>query len=251
MRNASAAKPLRPSTEEHAEDHRVLGLGLDADAVGALDVAADDRPADADDEHEAGGVADERVGAVDVAVEELHPLRQLVVDLEHGGDREQDQEREVDQRVHEPGGGVAQQGLHVDAGAEVAEAPLRRLRVRVPPVGGAPLPVLDAVGEQHAAVDEDDGEHRVEAELPRGRDVLEDLALHRRVVEPPEHERAEAGADGEQRPEDAEADDEVVRSDPLGHRRETYSSGIWAMNCPGSVNEPSRSDTRQEDDHST
>ena len=33
-----------PEAEEHGEDHRVLGLGLDADAVGPLDVAADDRP---------------------------------------------------------------------------------------------------------------------------------------------------------------------------------------------------------------
>ena len=46
-------------------------------------------------------------------------LGQLVVDLEHGGDAEQDEEAEVDQRVHEPGGRVAQQRLHVDAGAEV------------------------------------------------------------------------------------------------------------------------------------
>ena len=36
--------------EERAEDDRVLGLGLDADAVGPLDVAADDRPHHADEE---------------------------------------------------------------------------------------------------------------------------------------------------------------------------------------------------------
>ena len=39
--------------EERAEDHRVFGLGLDADAVRALHVAAHDRPADADEEHDA------------------------------------------------------------------------------------------------------------------------------------------------------------------------------------------------------
>ena len=35
MRNASAKKPVTPMHEERAEDHRVLGLGLDADAVRA------------------------------------------------------------------------------------------------------------------------------------------------------------------------------------------------------------------------
>ena len=38
--------------EERAEDDRVLGLRLDADPVHALDVAAVDRPQDADGEHE-------------------------------------------------------------------------------------------------------------------------------------------------------------------------------------------------------
>ena len=35
MRNISATKPVTPMSEERAEDHRVLGLGLDADAVRA------------------------------------------------------------------------------------------------------------------------------------------------------------------------------------------------------------------------
>jgi hypothetical protein len=56
---------------QRAEDDGVLGLGLDADAVGALHVAAHDRPHHADEEDEAGGVADERVRLVDAAVEEL------------------------------------------------------------------------------------------------------------------------------------------------------------------------------------
>ena len=57
--------------QEGAEDDGVLGLGLDADPVGPLHVAADDRPHHADEQGEAGGVADGRVGPVDVAVEEL------------------------------------------------------------------------------------------------------------------------------------------------------------------------------------
>ena len=95
-------------------------LRLDADAVGPLDVAAQDGPHDADEEHAAGHVAHQRVGPVHVAVQELGALGQLVVDLEHRGDGEQHQEAEVDQRVHDAGGRVAQQRLHVDAGAEVA-----------------------------------------------------------------------------------------------------------------------------------
>ena len=67
--------------EDRAEDQRVLGLGLDADPVGPLHVAADDRPHHTDEEHEPGGVADGGVALVDVAVEELGRLRELVVDL--------------------------------------------------------------------------------------------------------------------------------------------------------------------------
>src|SRR3954453_2458749 len=47
--------------EEHAEDGCVLGLALDADAVGPKDVSAHQRPTDAEDEEDPGGVADERI----------------------------------------------------------------------------------------------------------------------------------------------------------------------------------------------
>ena len=87
--------------EERDEDHRVLGLGLDADAVRALEVAAADRPHDADGEDDAGEVGGERVALVDAAVEELQVVGQLVVELEHDGRDEQPQEAEVDERVHQ------------------------------------------------------------------------------------------------------------------------------------------------------
>ena len=118
------AEAGEPDGEERAEDQGVLGLGLDADPVRPLHVATHDRPHDAADEDDAGGVADERVGLVRAAVEELEVLGELVVDLEHGRDAEQDQEPEVDHRVHHAGGRIAQQRAHVDAGAEVAEATL-------------------------------------------------------------------------------------------------------------------------------
>ena len=121
MRNASVVKPVTAISEERHEDHEVLGLGLDADPVRPLDVAAGERPEDAGEEHEAEQVADERVRLVRAAVQELQVVGELVVDLEDDGDDEQHEEAEVDERVHDPGGGVAQQRLHPDAGAEVAQ----------------------------------------------------------------------------------------------------------------------------------
>ena len=73
-------------------DDRVLGAGLGADAVGppgGRSEAAQDGPQDPDDEHRPGGVAHRRVGPVDVAVQELEPVGELMVDLEGGGHAEQ------------------------------------------------------------------------------------------------------------------------------------------------------------------
>ena len=82
MRNASVVKPVTAIDEERHEDHEVLGLGLDADAVRPLPVAAGERPQHAGEEDEAEQVADERVRLVRAAVQELQRLRELVVDLE-------------------------------------------------------------------------------------------------------------------------------------------------------------------------
>ena len=154
----------------------MLGLGLDADAVRALHVAAHDGPHDADQEHQAGEVADEAVGHVGAAVQELQALGQLVVDLEHGGDAEQRQEPEVDHRVHQAGGGVAQQGLHVGAGAEVAQAVLHVLGGGRAAVGGATLPVAHAVGERERAPDQQHRDDRVERHLQGAGDAVEHFA---------------------------------------------------------------------------
>ncbi len=93
----------------------MFGLCLDADPVRPLHIAAHDRPHDADQEHHARQVTDEGVCLIRAAVQELEILGQLMIDLEDRGDTHQHQEPEVDHRVHQTGGRVAQ-GLHVDAG---------------------------------------------------------------------------------------------------------------------------------------
>ena len=142
--------------EERDEDDRVLGLGLDPDAVRALDVAPGDRPDDADGEHDAGEVGRERVALVHAAVEELQVVGQLVVDLEHDGGDEEPQEPEVDERVHDAGGGVAQQRLHPDAGPEVAHAAVEVALGGAAVVGRAALVVADPQADQPRADEQHD-----------------------------------------------------------------------------------------------
>ena len=165
----------------------MLGLGLDADAVRPLDVAAARSPTRMPPTNTSpASVADEGVGLVRAALEELEVLGQLVVDLEHRRDAEQHEEPEVDHRVHQAGGRVAQQRAHVHAGAVVAEAALGVLgrRGRAGRRRLAPLPVLHPVGEAERAPDDEDRDDGVERELQRAGDVAEDLAVDRVVVVP-------------------------------------------------------------------
>ncbi len=209
MRKASAREAGDRQRQQDAEDDGVLGLRLDADAVGALDVAAHDGPAHADRQRQTGSITHERVALVDAAVQELEVFGQLVVDLEHRGDGQQDQEAEVDERVHDAGGGVAQQRLHVDAGAEVGQAALHVLRRGGPVVGLAPLPVARAVREQHGAVEQRDRHHDVEDDLEHARHAAEDLAGHGAVVVPLREGGEDAGAHRDERQREAEPDDGV------------------------------------------
>ncbi len=190
-------------------------LRLDPDAVRPLDVATKDRPHDSAEEHEAGRVADERVRPVHVALEELEILGHLVIDLEHRRDGEEDEEPEVDHRVHEPRGGVAQERLHVGAGAEVLESLGGVLGGRVPLRGCAALPVLHPIGEHEAAPDDHHGDDCVERELQWARDVDEHRAVHFVVVLPPGDLRQDAGDEREQTDPDAECDGDLVRFDAL------------------------------------
>ncbi len=193
----------------------MFGLRLDPDAVRALHVAAQDRPHDAAEEHEPGRVADEGVRAVDVALQELEILGHLVIDLEHRGDGEKDEEPEVDHRVHEARGGIAQEGLHVGAGAEVLEALGGVLGGRAPLRRCAALPVLHPVGEHEAAPDDHHRDHGVERELQRTRNVDEHLAVHFVVVLPLRDLRQHAGHEREETDSDPEGDGDLVRFDAL------------------------------------
>ena len=73
----------------------MFGLGLDANAIGPLRVAADERPEDAPDEDESEEIRDEGVCLVGAAVQELEGVRELVVDLQQERRDEEDEEPEV------------------------------------------------------------------------------------------------------------------------------------------------------------
>ena len=195
-----------PEAAEGAEDEGVLGAGLDADAVHLDDVAPGDRPPDAGEEQDTTQVAERGVGHVGVAVEELELLGRLVIQLAEDRDCEETEEREVDEAVHEPGGAVAQEGLHVHAGPEVGDASLDVLLVGGPPVRCSPLVVLEPLEEEPPDVEEQHGQGHVEDDLERERDVREHLALHRAVVVPVEDLRCGEAADGQQREADTEED---------------------------------------------
>ena len=105
----------------------------------------------------AGEVADEAVGLVHAAVRNFSVLGQLVVDLEDRRDAEQHEEAEVDQRVHDAGGRIAQQRLHVDAGAEVVQALLGVLRRSSVRLSGPPRSqFLTRWAKTKRAVDDED-----------------------------------------------------------------------------------------------
>ena len=126
----------------------MFGFRLDAYPVRpepTWPVATKQGPHHADQVEHTGDVTHRGVGPVDVAVEELHGLGDLMVDLQDGGHGHQDQEREVDEGVHDAGRRFPKQGLHVDARSEVAEPSLGVAGRGGPVVGGAALPVLDPV----------------------------------------------------------------------------------------------------------
>ena len=211
----------------------MLGLGLDADAVGPLDVPAEDRPHDADEEQRAGHVAHQRVAVVDVAVQELGALGELVVDLEHRRDGEQDDEVEVDQRVHDAGRGVAQQRLHVDAGAEVLEPPGDVLLRRGPVVGLAPLPVLDPLGEQHGARTRSGSAgpcrttaFHADGMLPKTSRWTAESSCHCRAV------AAMPDDDGHDGEADADAEGDLRGLDATARRRRRGALGLTCPNLP-------------------
>jgi hypothetical protein len=199
---------------ERREDRRVFGLGLDADAIGPLDVPTDRGPRDADEEDDAGRVGSGRVRLVGVAVQELQRLRQLVIDLEDDRRDEQEDEAEVDARVHGAGGGVAEQRLHPHAAAEVTQAAFEVLLRRAAIVGCAALVVPEPERHEVAAQEQHHRDRDVERPIDRVGDVEEDLTLDVRSVVPLREARHDAGGERPERHEHTYDQDEVVGSNP-------------------------------------
>ena len=230
--------------EERDEDDRVLGLGLDADAVRALEVAPGDRPHDADGEHHAGEVGGERVALVHAAVEELEVVGELVVELQHDGGDEQPQEPEVDARVHDAGRRVAQQGLHPHAGPEVLHAPVEVALGGAAVVGRAPLVVLDPLAHQPRADEQHDRRGDVEGPVDGVGDAAEGLTRDDRVVLPLGDPRCDARGERAERDEDADDEHQVVR---LRQRKALHERKTTAQTLarPWLQIRPARGDARE------
>ena len=189
----------------------MLGLRLDPDPVGPLPVAAGERPQQAGEEHEPEEVAHERVRLVRLSVQELQRVGHLVVDLQQHRDDEEHQEAEVDERMHETRGGIAQQRAHPDSRSEVAQAAVHVALGRAPVVRLAALVVADPQRHEPRH-DEQPGCHReVERNLERGRDVDEDFARHARVVVPPGELRREPGSQCAEGREEPDEQDNLMR----------------------------------------
>ena len=198
--------------EERRQNERVLGLGLDANAVRARDVAADDRPRDPDQEQHAGGVGAGRIREVRVAVQELEAVGELVIDLADDRGDEEEHEAEVEARVHQTGRGIAEQRLHPHAGAVVLGPLLDVLLVRAAVVGLAALVVAHAQRREPR----DDEQHRrddeVEDDLHRLRHVDEDFALHVGVVAPMRDRGQQAAREHEEEHQHAQRKNNLMRT---------------------------------------
>ena len=200
---------------------RVLGPRLDADAVRPLPVTAGDRPHDAEQEHEARDLGAGRVRLVGLAVQELEAVGELVVGLAQHGHDEQRDETEVEERVHEARGGIAQQRLHPHAVAVALRALLDVLARRAAVVGEAAFVVLDAQRREPRDDEQHRGDGAVERDLHRGGDVDEDLALHVRVVVPARDRGHDPARDHEHEHRNADAENDLMSLGP-SHRAEIY-----------------------------
>ena len=192
----------------------MLGLGLDADAVRPLHVAAERSPTPCRRRTRAPAASPTKAYAWYV-----RPCR----NLRSSGSwwsisstvvtREQHEEPEVDHRVHQPGGRVAQQRVHVDAGAEVGEAALGVLASWC--AGSAPAcprsQFFIRSAKRNAPHDEHHRDDRVERQLQRAGMLTNTsrwiaLSLCQSVISG--HDAREHGEHGDA---DAEADGQVVR----------------------------------------
>ena len=111
--------------------------------------------------------------------------------------------------MHDAGGGIAQQGLHVDTGAEVLETALGVLRRGGPVVGLAAGPVLHSLTEHHGPVDEQDAGEHVERGLHGVGDATEHLTGRGRIIVLLEHRRRDTRQGGHSGEGDTDEQDEL------------------------------------------
>ena len=148
-------------------------LGLNANAVWLLDVAANDCPDNTEREHESGCITNERVTLVNATMQELEVLWQLVIEFKSCGDAKKNEETEVDHGVHETCASIAQQCLHIDTSAVVLQTILCVLRSGATTIGCTALPVANAVSKLERTPHQHDGEDCVEGCLQWTRDSVE------------------------------------------------------------------------------
>ena len=159
-------------------------LALNPDAIRALHVPAHNCPHHAASKHETREITDSRITAVHVAVQELECGRHLVVDLEHGGDAQQDKETEVHHRVHEARCAVAQQCSHVHTGPIVGKALLHIFAGGFALIWRAALPVANAVCKTQRSPNQQHWDDGVKTKLEVTGKTLEHFAVNLGVTLP-------------------------------------------------------------------
>ena len=190
-------------------------LCLNANAIWLLDVATNNCPDHTGREHETSSVTNKDVALVHGAVEELHRLWQLVIKFECSSNTQQDEEAEVDERVHHSCSTITKEGAHVHTCAVVSETTLCILRSCLTTIRCTALPVTHAICEAEGAPDQHDGKNCVEGSLDRTRDSFKNFAGLRRLVVP----LCELGDDsrhhGERTHSDAQGNRQLVRTEAL------------------------------------
>ena len=147
---------------------------------------------------------------VRMTVQELQRVGHLVIDLERDGDHEQADETEIDARVHDSRGRVAQQRVHQHAASIVTQPSSHVVASRATVVRSATLIVTHALRREPSDEQQHRRRHGVERDLHRGGNVDEDLTTDRRSIVPVGQRRCDATRKREYSDDHADAEHELV-----------------------------------------